>query len=153
MSTFLPISINITNRQVLIIGGGKVALHKVQLLKRFTSNFKVIAPHILDELKRIKGVVLEEREYVEEDLRGYLLVYATTNNHELNHQIGLDAKKYGCLVNVADNPKLSDFVSPAIFKQDEMTVAVGSNGKDVKASIHLRNIIKGFLEENTNSMN
>ncbi|MGQ1784024.1 MULTISPECIES: precorrin-2 dehydrogenase/sirohydrochlorin ferrochelatase family protein [unclassified Saccharicrinis] len=143
--TFLPISINVSKQQILIVGGGKVALHKITLLKRFTSNFKVIAPRILEEVKEIEGVEIEERNYVETDLKSHLLVYATTNNHELNHQISDQGKKYGCLVNVADSAEYSDFVSPAIFKHGELTIAVGSNGKDVKASIALRNKIKRFL--------
>ncbi len=145
---FLPISINISDKQILIVGGGKVALHKVQLLSRFVDHFKVVAPVMLDELKQMNGVVYEEREYREEDLEACFLVYATTNKPELNHQISRDAKKYGCLVNVADDASFSDFVSPAIFKQEGMTVAVGSDGKDVKASIKLRNRIKLFLGGN-----
>ncbi len=144
---FLPISINISNQQILIIGGGKVALHKITLLQRFTNCFKVIAPEILDEIKNMKGVECVERAYESGDLSGYLLVYVTTDNHQLNHEISREGKHYNCLVNVADDSSYSDFVSPAILIQDKMTVAVGSNGTDVKSSIQLRNKIKSFLEE------
>lgn len=144
--TFLPISINISEQQILLVGGGKVALHKIKLLKRFTSDFKVIAPKVLEEIKGMDGVEIEEREYEEADLKGYLLVYATTDNHELNHLISIQGKQYGCLVNVADNAVYSDFVSPAIYKCDEFTIAVGSDGRDVKASIALRNKIRDFLQ-------
>ena len=143
--SFLPISVNITNKQILIIGGGKVALHKIQLLSRFTHNFKVVAPDVLDEIKEMEAVEIENREYIESDLKGHLLVYATTDNYELNHRIAIEGKRYGCLVNVADNAQYSDFVSPAILKDGDMTIAVGSDGKNVKASIRLRNKIKGFL--------
>ncbi len=145
---FLPISINISNQQILVIGGGKVALHKIQLLKRFTDSFKVIAPEILDDIKVIEGVEYVERKYLEGDLQGHLLVYVTTNDHELNHRISDEAKAYNCLVNIADDSSYSDFVSPAIMVHDNMTVSVGSDGKNVKASIQLRNHIKSFLEEN-----
>jgi siroheme synthase (precorrin-2 oxidase/ferrochelatase) len=49
------------------------------------------------------------------------------------------------LVNVADDASYSDFVSPAILKVEEMTIAVGSNGTNVKASIGLRNKIRNLL--------
>ncbi len=144
---FLPISINLSNQQILVIGGGKVALHKIQLLKRFTDHFKVIAPEILDDIKVIEGVEYIERKFQNEDLQGHLWVYVTTNDHELNHRISDKAKSYNCLVNIADDSNYSDFVSPAIMINDNMTVAVGSDGKNVKASIQLRNQIKLFLEE------
>lgn len=143
---FLPISINVQNEQILIVGGGKLAHSKVLLLKRFTPSFKIIAPVIVEGLKQIDGVVCEEREYRATDLQGHLLVYAATDNHQLNHQIQADAKNYRCLVSVADDRECSDFVSPAIYKQGYMTVSVGSNGKNLGASILLRDKIKAFLE-------
>ena len=133
--------------QILVVGGGKVALHKIQLLQRFTEKIKVIAPEIRDEIKGLEGVECEPRGYQESDLQGCLLVYAATNNHRLNLQIKDDGIKYNCLVNVVDNPKHSDFVSPAIIKFKNMTVAVGSDGEDVLKSIRIRNKIKDFLQQ------
>ncbi len=143
---FLPISISVEDEQILIVGGGKLALSKVLLLKRFTHSFKIIAPEIVEELRQIDGVVCIEREYRATDLQSHLLVYAATDNHQLNHQIQIDGKNYRCLVSVADDRKYSDFVSPAIYKQDNMTVSVGSNGENLSASIALRDKIKVFLE-------
>lgn len=143
---FLPISINVLNEQILIVGGGKLAHSKVLLLKRFTHSFKIIAPAIVDDLKQLDGVVCVERQYRATDLDGHLLVYAATDDHQLNHQIQVDAKNYRCLVSVGDDRKASDFVSPAIYKQGYMTVSVGSNGENLAASILLRDKIKAFLE-------
>ena len=70
------------------------------------------------------------------------MVYAATNNHELNKQIRHDGRKSRILVNVVDKPYECDFVSPAVFKQDNITVAVGSNGENVFAAIHWRNQIR-----------
>lgn len=143
---FLPIAISIRDEQILIVGGGRLAHSKVLLLKRFTHDFKVIAPTIVEGLKQMDGVVCIEREYRATDLRDHLLVYATTDDHQLNHQIQSDAKNYRCLVSVADDRNYSDFVSPAIYKQGYMTVSVGSNGENLGASILLRDKIKAFLE-------
>ena len=143
---FLPIAISVENEQILIVGGGRLAHSKVLLLKRFTHSFKIVAPSIVEELKQIEGVVCIEREYRSSDLQDHLLVYAATDDHNLNHQVQADAKNYRCLVSVADDPEYCDFVSPAIYKQGYMTVSVGSNGKNVDASILLRDKIKAFLE-------
>ncbi len=61
-------------------------------------------------------------------------------------QIKKDAEKLNCLVNVVDDPELCDFISPAIYKENEMTVAVSSNGQNVLKSIEWRNKIEKFIE-------
>ena len=73
------------------------------------------------------------------------MLYSCTNNDELNQQILSDGKELGVLVNIHDKPELCQFVSPAIYKNGKMTVAVASNGEDVYESIRLRNEIKEFL--------
>jgi precorrin-2 dehydrogenase / sirohydrochlorin ferrochelatase len=75
------------------------------------------------------------------------MLYSCTNNEVLDLQILLDGKEMGVLVNIHDKPELCQFVSPAIFKKGNITVAVGSNATDVYESIKLRNIIGEFLTE------
>jgi precorrin-2 dehydrogenase / sirohydrochlorin ferrochelatase len=146
---FLPICIDIENEKILIIGGGKVGLNKLEGLERFTHNIKVIAPEISQEIRSRSWVEIEEKHYEPSDLKGHLLVYAATNNHELNSQIHKDGREYRCLVNLVDNPSKCDFVSPAIYKQNNMSVAVSSNGEDVHAAIQWRNEIQNLIENGT----
>jgi siroheme synthase (precorrin-2 oxidase/ferrochelatase) len=42
---------------------------------------------------------------------------------------------------------LCDFVSPAIFRQDHVTIAVGSDAREVKRSIRIRNRIMDLIEK------
>lgn len=146
MKNFLPVSIDIADEQILIIGGGKVAIHKVESLEKFTHNIKIVAPEIHPEIKKRAFIEIVKKEYDTADLKGHLLVYAATNDHELNSQIRMDARGYRCLVNVVDMPANCDFISPAVYKKDKMTVAVNSNGENVYASIHWRNEIKRLVE-------
>jgi siroheme synthase (precorrin-2 oxidase/ferrochelatase) len=50
---YLPITIKIVSANILIVGGGKVATHKAQILARFTDQATVVAPEITDELKAL----------------------------------------------------------------------------------------------------
>lgn len=145
--TFLPVSLNITEKRLLIIGGGKVAAHKMEILSRFTNNITVLAPEICDEIRESDFIVIKKKYHLS-FLKGYHLVYACTNDHQLNKKIKQEANQLGILVNVADNPELCDFVSPAIYKDNELTVAVGSNATNVYQSIKIRDSIKDFLENN-----
>ena len=141
---FLPISLNIAGQKILIIGGGQDAYKKLEILRRFNADVEVIALQVCDEIKN-SGVVYYETVYRKELLKGYLMLYSCSNNHELNQQIVKDGKEMGVLVNIHDKPTLCQFVSPAIYRNGKITVAVGSNGEDVYESIRLRNTIQEFL--------
>lgn len=142
---FLPISINITNKKILVIGGGRIASHKISFLEQFTRNISVVAPEVCDSIKG-KGYSWVEKPYEIADLQGAFLVYACTNISELNRRIKTDGETLGILTNVVDNPGLCDFVSPAIYKHDHITVAVGSNAQEVRRAIAIRDKIKENLE-------
>ena len=144
---FLPISVDIEQEKILIIGGGGVALHKVESLERFTHNIKIISLEVSAAIRSRSFIEIVEKAYEPNDLKGHLLVYAATNNHELNSQIREDARNYRCLVNVVDMPANCDFISPAICKHDKMTVAVSSNGENVYASIDWRNKIQKLIND------
>ena len=146
--TFLPISLNITDKKILLIGGGRIAGHKIGFLEQFTSNISLVAIDVIDSIKA-KGYAYQEKQYEKSDLEGAFLVYACTNITELNLRVKADAESLGILTNVVDNPTHCDFVSPAIFKHNHITVAVGSNAQEVYRSIAVRNKIKQWLEEDS----
>lgn len=138
---FLPININIEGRRIVIIGGGRVALHKATILSRFTDSATVIAPDFKDGFEELP-FTLVRKEYEPEDLDGAALAYICTENHELNRSIHDDAHERHVLASVCDNPALCDFTSPAIFKKDNLTVAVASDAKEVRRSISIRDSIE-----------
>jgi len=144
--SYLPISIDISDQKILIIGGGQSALKKIRILQRFGAILEVVAENIIQEILSM-NIPCTIKRYDKSDLNGYLMLYSCTNNLELDAQIARDGKEVGVLVNIHDNPALSRFVSPAIYKEDHLTVAVSSNAQDVNESIRLRNLIQDYLEK------
>lgn len=142
---FLPISINIEGKKILIIGGGRVGLHKATILHRFTSEATVISPQFKDGFEALPFTLIR-KVYEPSDLDGALLVYVCTENAELNEQIKRDAEQRHVLASVCDNPSLCDFTSPAIFKDGDLTIAVASNAKDVHLSMRIRDAIKANIQ-------
>lgn len=138
---FLPININITDKRILIIGGGRVGFHKATILNRFTDEATVISPCFEDGFKDLP-FTLVEKEYSEDDLDGAFLVYVCTENHDLNSQIKKQCEERRILCSVCDNPPLCDFTSPAIFKDGDIMVAVSSNATNVRKSMSIRDVIK-----------
>lgn len=138
---FLPINIRISNIDILIVGGGKVATHKAKILSRFTDNVTVVAPDISEDIKSLPFHWIE-REFQPSDLQYVKLLFVCTGNSQLNCQIHELARRNHILTSVCDSPSECDFTSPAIFRSGDLTISVASDGKDVKRSIRVRNNIK-----------
>lgn len=148
MKQFMPISLDLQNKEILIIGGGKQGAHKIELLLRFTSNIRIISKEFCrkaKELIRENNLKYKEVKYSKRFLKGSHILYACTDDRNLNKKILKDGHSKHMLVNVADDPDICDFVSPAIYIEDNMRVAVSSNGKDVRKSIRWRNLIKDYV--------
>ena len=145
---YLPITINIVSANILIVGGGKVATHKAQILARFTDHATVIAPEITEELKALPFHVIE-KAFEPSDLNGIQILFVCTGDHELNHEIKRLAAQRHILTSVCDDPAQCDFISPAIHREGNLTIAVGSDSRDVKRSIRVRNRIKELIENGT----
>ena len=141
---FLPISIDISNSKILIIGGGQSALKKIRILQRSGANLEVVAANIIDEVYA-SGVICHLKKYEKSDLNGYMMLYSCTNNETLDKQIAQDGRMAGVLVNIHDNPALCQFVSPAIYQDGNISVAVSSNAENVYEAIRLRNLIQEYL--------
>ena len=50
---YFPMFINLENKKVIVLGGGKTALRKINSLIKFDCKIAVIAPRICDEIKTV----------------------------------------------------------------------------------------------------
>ena len=142
---FLPIAIDVSNAKILIVGGGQTALKKIKILQRSGVNPEVIAEKITTGIPAL-GITCRQKSYEKDDLTGCLMVYSCTNNEHLDEQIAIHAREAGVLVNVHDNPELCQFVSPAIYRAGNISIAVSSNAENVQESIRIRNLIQNLIE-------
>lgn len=142
---FLPIAIDIANQKILLVGGGQSAYSKLKILQRHQAEVEVLAIKICDEIKN-SGVKYFEAPYHKKYLKDYLMLYSCSNNEELDRQIEKDCRKEKVLVNIHDKPDRCQFVSPAIYRYGNISVAVSSNGANVYESIRIRNLIKNEFE-------
>ena len=129
---FLPLFHKLQARQVLVIGGGEVALRKARLLADAGAALRVVAPQVRDELSALarqsaQGELLL-RDYQPGDLDGVALVIAATDDEALNAQVSVDAQARGIPVNVVDAPALCSVIFPAIVDRSPLIVAVTSGG-------------------------
>ncbi|MFT9601112.1 NAD(P)-binding protein [Mesobacillus sp.] len=140
-----PINVRIRDRNVVVIGGGKVAQRKVFGLLDAGAKVKIVSPELTSELLRLTEtgeISWRPEPYAKEDLEGALLIIAATDDRETNMAV----KKHAAanqLVNLADNPEESDFQVPSVMKRGKLTIAVSTSG----ASPVLAKKICGQLEQ------
>jgi siroheme synthase-like protein len=132
--------LDLTGRNVLVVGGGRVALEKVDGLIDCGARVTVVAPHVVPELARLE-VALIRRGYLSEDLEGRFLVVAATSTTSVNRRVYRDAEARSLLCNVVDVPELCSFILPAIHREDPITVAVSTGGASPALAQRLRDEI------------
>ena len=125
-----PMNLRIQDRNVVVIGGGKVAQRKVLGLLDAGAKVKVVSPELTSELLRLSEtgkISWRPVPYAIEDLEGALLIVAATNDRETNLSVKRDAAP-NQLVNLTDDPEKSDFQVPSVMKRGKLTVAVSTSG-------------------------
>lgn len=125
---YYPIFLNLKNKSVVIIGGGKVAERKVVTLLKTGADLTVISPELTKKIERekLKGRIKHiRRQYRKGDLKNAFLVIAATDSPNVNEQVSKDAT---CLVNVVDTPHLCNFIVPSVIKRNPLTIAVSTSG-------------------------
>jgi siroheme synthase-like protein len=134
----------------LVIGGGSVAEQKVRMLLKFNTKVKVISPLFTKNLSNLqkKGKIeIVPREYRKGDIDNAILVFAATNNKEINKVIKTDALSLHIPVNVVDDPVLCDFIVPSIVKKESIIVAISTSGTLPMLSKRLRKDIGTILSK------
>ena len=144
MKSYMPICIDVSEAKIVMIGGGNVALQKLRSIVQYAENVHVYAKNILPEIKSLP-VHCTECGYTKSLLNGALFVYACTDDMDLNRSICEHGKNIGALVSAAGVKHPRDFISPAVFRHEGMTVTVSSNGQKIKESVKWRDSIRRFI--------
>jgi uroporphyrin-III C-methyltransferase/precorrin-2 dehydrogenase/sirohydrochlorin ferrochelatase len=143
-----PVMLSVTGRRCLVVGGGGVALRKVQALVAEGAVVTVVTPAVvepLEELARLDRIVLERRPYRPGEAAEHVLIFAATDDREVNRQVFEDADNRGVWVNVADDPELCSFHLPARLRRGALQVAVASGGEAPFVVRRLRQLLETRL--------
>lgn len=146
---YFPLFIDISDKKIVVVGGGKIAARRVKVLCQFCRDLTVVAPEIHPDLLSLEEqgqIRILRREYEREDIYDAWMVLAATDQHKLNEEIYSVAKCLGALVNVASNREKCDFHFPGIVKKDHFVVGINASGMDHKGAAHLKQRIEEAVE-------
>ncbi|WP_335939531.1 bifunctional precorrin-2 dehydrogenase/sirohydrochlorin ferrochelatase [Fusobacterium polymorphum] len=148
---FFPVSIDLNNKNILVIGAGKIALRKVETLMSYNCNILIITKDILEEKfleleKNNKIKILKNQEFEEKFLKKIFLVIAATNNEVLNKNISQLCISKNILVNNITSKDDMNVRFASIYEKDDIQIAISANGNPKKA-IEIKNKIKDIFEK------
>ncbi len=141
-----PIMLRLGGRPVVVVGAGSVGLRKADALRRAGAQVRLVAPR-LDPEADTGGLEVVREPYRPALLDGAVLVFAATDDAELNRRIADDARRIGAWVNVADTPEECDFYLSSVLHEGEVVVAVGTGGAAPALSAWLRRHLADRLPE------
>ncbi|WP_199610222.1 siroheme synthase CysG [Flocculibacter collagenilyticus] len=152
---YLPIFTQVSNRKILVVGGGNVALRKARTLVNANAKVTLLAPEFCNEttdfiaqhqLTKVIDV------FSPEHLSGYVLVIAATDNEAVNQAVYDAANARDMFVNVVDDTKRSTFIFPSIVDRDPITIAISSAGKAPVLARRLREKLETFIPQHIGAL-
>lgn len=142
---YYPMMLNLKGKNVVIVGGGRVAYQKLKGLENTKANIKIISPNIspnIEQWLKLHNAEWIRKEYEPSDIKNADLIFAATNNPVVNNEIRQHKENHQLFLQV-DNPEVSDFISPAVLRRGKLSIAISTNG----ASPALAKKLKKELED------
>ncbi|MCM3652706.1 precorrin-2 dehydrogenase [Metabacillus litoralis] len=126
----LPLHFNVKDKNVLVVGGGKIALRRLRLFLEEGARITVISPDVVPEiaeLSKVDKLNWQAKKVELADLKDALFIIAATNDSAVNEWIAENASE-NQLVNVASNANKGNVIVPKSVKKGRLTLSVSTNG-------------------------
>ena len=151
---FFPLFVNIENKEVLIVGGGKIGGRKAQTLREYGGNVTVYSEKVTEEailadenIKVVNRNVSHDEDEIKELVKKYFLVVAATDDKELNDRISHVCMCENILVNNVSSKTEMNAMFTAVVKNDEFQIGIGSYGKSCRRSKALKGKVQELIDE------
>ncbi|HIU63447.1 MAG TPA: bifunctional precorrin-2 dehydrogenase/sirohydrochlorin ferrochelatase [Candidatus Avacidaminococcus intestinavium] len=147
--TYYPINLVIKNKRCVVVGGGRVALRKVQSLLEAEALVTVISPMLLPQFAKIKSkITYLEKKYTQGDLEDCFIVICATNNQQVNAAAAEEARASGALVDLTDNAAEGDFTVPAKVRRGPLTLTISTDGLSPALTVLIKKELEKKYNEN-----
>ena len=148
MPTYYPMMVDLAGRRCLVVGGGRVAERKIALLQECGAEVEVVSPATTRQIADLaaRGAIrLARRPVRPTDLDRAFLVFAATDNADVNQSVAQEVRKAGGLVNVADAPEACTFLVPSVVRRGDLTIAISTGGGSPALAKRLRQRLEATI--------
>ena len=132
MKKYYPVSLDMTDKRCVIIGGGEVAERKAERLIECGAQVVIVSRSLtplLEDRKKASKIEQIDADYEKKTLRGAFMVIGATDRDDVNAQVSQDALSLGILVNIVDDPDRCNFILPSLLQQGDLSIAISTGGK------------------------
>ena len=146
---FFPLFFDLSEKTVLVAGGGPVAERRVKALLPFAGHIIVTAPECTDALARLAAegkIERRARRFEPADLDGAALVLAATGDAGADGEIRRLCSERGILANIASDKDQCDFYFPGVARKGPLVAGVTAGGTDHKKARELTEKIRELLK-------
>lgn len=146
---YFPIFTDISDKSILVIGGGKIAARRITALAPFCKNIMVISPSLTKELEALLNagsIDCQKRVYEPGDCEGYDMILAACPSREVNHAVYLEASEFSSFINICDCKEECNFYFPGIAIHGDFVAGVTASGTNHSLTKELTNKIQGVLD-------
>lgn len=152
MNTLFPIFVKLDLQQILLVGGGYVALEKLTAIYDNCPETKItlVAPEIRSEIQELAqqyAITIHPQIFDPSFLEGKNLVFVATNDKEVNLAISDLCRERGILVNVADTPPACDFYLSSIVRKGDLKIGISTNGKSPTLAKRIKELLNQVLPD------
>ena len=140
MSLF-PIFVKMAGRPALVVGGGMLAVSKIEALLEAGARVTAVAPAAANrfvEWQRRGEIEWLSREFQASDAQGKTIVFAATGKRDIDRSVFALCRAAGVWCNAIDDPEYCDFYSPAIVRRGDLQIAVSTNGQSPALAQQIR---------------
>ena len=151
-----PLFIDLTEKKILIAGGGSVAARRVNTLLRYGADVTVIAPEIHETIEKAAAagaLTVHRRVITDDDIGGQFMVLACTNRPEINAVLTRLARESGSLAGNASDQADCDFFFPAVVLGQGLSIGICGTGEDHAAVARAAGQIREIYEKPQNGGN
>ena len=147
-----PFFVDISGGDGLIVGGGRVALRKIEKLLPYGPRLTVCANAFLPEIEAIPGLVLVREPFAPALIEGKLFVISATNDNELNSEIAALCRKKRVPVNVVDDREKCTFLFPALVERGPLSVGISTGGASPSGAVYWKREIDGLIPQDAGEL-
>jgi siroheme synthase-like protein len=144
-----PLFLKLAGRQVLVVGGGPVALGKVRALLEAGAVITVVAPQIDPELEALEkkgNISIERRSFERSDAEGSWLVVAAAPP-AVNRSVAAAAESLRLFVLAVDDTSAASAYGAGTLRRGGVTVAVSTDGRAPALAGLLREGLEAVLPD------
>lgn len=141
------VGLNLTDRRVVVFGGGTVAQRRLGLLVASGARVHVIGRAFtpaVEGMATAGQITVEERPYADGDLEGAWYAIASTDEPETNAAIVAEAERRHIFCVRADNAKHGTAVTPASAEYDGMSIGILAGGDHRRSAAVRTAVVEGL---------